>query len=139
MKDDLRRRELGLFTLGELLEDASDATISLLTTGRQSGPWTFVPNADVPAIVHDSGYDIDVHDLSSCARVLDWIIQLSHKNWCSDADVGKLVRLMDRVLDLQANYCSRGIDRGVIKVGELLAKRLQVARDLLQETGRSKH
>ena len=62
--------------------------------------------------VHGWNYEIPVDQFSTSAQVLDWIAQLSGKLWMTDEMLGAFVREVDRVLFLQANYCSMGCDRG---------------------------
>lgn len=59
-------------------------------------------------------YDPDLGRFDTCANVLDWMIQVSDKPWCTDACLADFVRLVDHVLDLQGNLCSWGRDRGRI-------------------------
>ena len=56
-------------------------------------------------------YEVDLEELEGSAAVLDWIVQVSKKTWPTPAVVGELVRSIDQVLDLQANYCGQGIER----------------------------
>jgi hypothetical protein len=126
-------RELGIRTFGEVLEDAAAEVVRLLTEGTTSGPWTFLP--DVCIVEHTNGYYIDISDLSSAAQILDWVIQLADKTWCSHEDIGRLVRLLNSILKIQGNYCPGGADRRVASVRMLLEKRLQLARDHLIEVG----
>ena len=55
-------------------------------------------------------YEVDLEEMESTAAVLDWIVQVSKKTWATPAVVGELVRSIDQVLNLQANYCSQGIE-----------------------------
>lgn len=81
---------------------------------------------------HEDGrwvYEIDCEDLTTSARVLDWVAQLSRKTWMSDADLGRLVRLLDELLDLQASLCGFGEEHGPVKVAEIIPK-VEAARQL---------
>jgi hypothetical protein len=57
---------------------------------------------------HVSGYPIALDEATTSAQVLDWIAQVSHKNWATPKTVGELVTLFDAILQLQANLCSGG-------------------------------
>lgn len=79
-------------------------------------PWVYVPNQkiiDFRGIVNDMEipYYIELERCGTSAQVLDWIVQISKKTWADDKCVANLVRILDDVLDLQANYCSFGVER----------------------------
>lgn len=78
------------------------------------GSWIF----DVSRLVLYWGrgpypYEIDLEDCTDSAQVLDWIAQLSHKQWCSAADIGDLVRALDDIFDLQAHFCPWGQNKTI--------------------------
>ena len=70
-------------------------------------------------------YDILLEGMTTSAAVLDWIAQVSRKTWATPRVVGDLVRLLDALLDLQANYCSSGYEQNSTprNVAHLLSKR----------------
>ena len=70
-------------------------------------------------------YEIMLGDMTTSAKVLDIIAQVSRKKWATPKVVGDLVRLVDALLDLQANYCSSGSEqnRTPRDVGQLISKR----------------
>lgn len=55
-------------------------------------------------------YEIDLHECTTSAEVLDWIAQICTKGWGSDELIGMTTRALSHILDLQANYCSGGSD-----------------------------
>ena len=65
--------------------------------------------------------------MTTSAAVLDWIAQISQKAWATPKVVGDLVRLLDALLDLQANYCSSGSEQNSAprNVAQLLAARFK--------------
>ena len=80
----------------------------------QSNGWEHVgtpPSALRYQVTTTYHYEVDLEEMESSAAVLDWIVQVSNKTWATPVVVGELVRSIDRVLDLQANYCSQGIER----------------------------
>ncbi len=56
-------------------------------------------------------YEVDVEEMRDSASVLDWFIQVARKGWPSDDMVGKLVRMVDGLLDLQRTVCSGGANK----------------------------
>ena len=55
-------------------------------------------------------YCLDVPRMTTSAAVLDMIVQVAKKPWASDELVGVLVKEINKLLALQANYCSMGSD-----------------------------
>lgn len=52
-------------------------------------------------------YAVELDRCKTSAQALDWIIQVSKKKgWATDAVLGRLVKLMDKELDIQRNLCS---------------------------------
>lgn len=76
------------------------------------GNWTF--NRKIMTIEFKNGYEIDVDDMTSSAKVLDWIIQIAEKIWATPTDVGDLVLLIDDLLHPQTTLCSMGQECGPI-------------------------
>jgi hypothetical protein len=56
-------------------------------------------------------YPIDLETCNRSSEVLDWIAQITGKEWATDECIAGLVRALDDILDLQANLCSRGDDK----------------------------
>jgi hypothetical protein len=54
------------------------------------------------------GYDVELLTCTSSAEVLDWLCQITAKDWGSPHVVGHLVRAFNEVLNPQANLCSWG-------------------------------
>lgn len=68
-------------------------------------------------------YWVDLERCRTSAEVLDWIVQVAGKNFGSDRVIGALVCAMDRLMNLQLNMCSGGVERGPIKVKDILKRR----------------
>ena len=72
--------------------------------------WKFQENLTLNLIEHP-GYQIDLDRCNSSAQVLDWIVQVSKKNWATDEVVGSLVKELDQALHIQGNLCPCGTDK----------------------------
>ncbi len=48
-------------------------------------------------------YFIDLERMSSSAAMLDWIIQVHKKNWCTIEDTGHLVAALQDIFDPQSH------------------------------------
>jgi hypothetical protein len=55
-------------------------------------------------------YGFKVPEKNSSAKILDLVVQVSKKRWCSDVILSDLVRKLDAILNLQANVCPWGRD-----------------------------
>jgi len=89
-------------------------------------PWQYNPgNLTLALVLDDYGlaYEVDLENCRTSAEVLDWIIQTSGKVWATHDVIAGLVLALDHLLDLQANHCSCGEERGPVNVRELLARR----------------
>ncbi len=73
--------------------------------------WKFNKSNLTITLTEPYGYEIDLERCNSSAEVLDWIVQIAKKTWATDAIVADLVRTLDRLLDLQGNLCSFGMDK----------------------------
>ena len=85
--------------------------------------WTYDRDRLEVAIYNRDGvkvYGINLDRCGTCAELLDWIVQLSHKEWLPDDVFRGLVLKLDSLLNIQGNYCPGGRDGGRIKVRELL-------------------
>lgn len=65
-------------------------------------------------------YDVDLGRCGTSAQVLDWICQVAHKSWATDAVIAGLVRAINHYLHPQGRLCSGGIEGGPINVREIL-------------------
>jgi hypothetical protein len=76
-------------------------------TGRTMVMWIY----DERLRVFTNGeYEIDRDSCVTCDGLLDWVFNVANKPWCSNEDLGQLIRLMDEVIDPQGTMCSFGID-----------------------------
>jgi len=55
-------------------------------------------------------YSISLDSCLGAAQILDWIAQISHKSWATDAILADLVRALDEIIDLQGNACGWGCE-----------------------------
>jgi hypothetical protein len=59
-------------------------------------------------------YGIDLDRCNNSSQILDWIAQLSQKQWLSNEDLGHLVRAFDEIFNtLQSHVCGCGKDKKV--------------------------
>jgi hypothetical protein len=75
------------------------------------GPWHI--DRDVLVLWTGAGghrYEVDLEDCTTSAKVLDWICQVTGKQWgdARQAVVSGLVTALDDVLNPQAHHCSSG-------------------------------
>lgn len=83
--------------------------------------WGYDPESGEFGVVAPSGRvagrRIEARKLFCSEAVLDYVVQQAHRPGVySDAEIGALVRALDRLLGLQENYCSHGINGAVGKV-----------------------
>ena len=83
---------------------------SQLKSGKW-GPWQLT--ASRPAALEivegrGGGYWVNLEKCTTSAHVLDWIIQVSLKNWATPEVMYHLIRAIRDLLDPQATLCSRG-------------------------------
>jgi hypothetical protein len=69
------------------------------------GPWRLDASN---LVLHAGEYEIHLYECDSAAKVLDWIAQIAGKSWGDNETLAGLVRVLDDVLDMQANLCSFG-------------------------------
>ena len=101
----------------ELLKSFSDINPNPLPC--KWGQWTFCRKT--LSLVHKKhGYEIDLEDIKSSAKMLDVIFQIRQKDWADDKAMCDLLRAFDNILDPQANFCSFGKECG--GSGQKLAK-----------------
>jgi len=60
-------------------------------------------------------YEVDLTTCTSSAEVLDWIAQISQKNWATAACLAGLVNALDDIFDLQSSLCGCGHDKRLTK------------------------
>lgn len=67
-------------------------------------------------------YEIDLEQLTTSAAALDVIAQIASKCWQANMPevVGELVMAINWCIDVQANLCSFGKERGPIVVSKLM-------------------
>lgn len=93
------------------------------------GVWSY--DSKQNTINHSNGYYwLDLDGSKDSAGVLDWIIQLSGKNWVSSRDLGDLVRIFDRLLHLQSNYCSWGENKKVKNTKDLISQNAIIDKEM---------
>jgi len=69
-------------------------------------------------IYKESGYDVPMWNCNTSAQILDWIIQLSQKEWeAPDALLG-FIRMVNYLIDIQAHLCPGGESK-FLKLTEL--------------------
>jgi hypothetical protein len=78
------------------------------------GPWKLDPDRRVLDLYDQGGrrrYEVDLDRCDSASAVLDWIVQIAGKGWDLDrhAVVYGLIAALDDILNLQAHYCSFGM------------------------------
>lgn len=118
------RSEIRVFTVTDLLE--TDHVQVGLDEALKDNVWRYDREDRVVVYAHSPvHYDILLDGMTTSAAVLDWIAQVSSKTWATPKVVGDLVRLLDALLDLQANYCSSGYEQSSTprNVAQLLSKR----------------
>lgn len=75
---------------------------------QQWGPWRFADNL---VLINDDGYDIDLEQINSSAKMLDWMFQISHKARKDIYCVESLIEAFDDIFAPQHNCCSGGNDK----------------------------
>jgi hypothetical protein len=79
------------------------------------GDWTLNPNTR--QLVYDDGnvpsYEVNIDDMSSSARTLDWIYQLHGKTWMTPKGIHDLLTAIEDIIGVQGNLCSGGVDHVV--------------------------
>lgn len=85
---------------------------------RCVGNWAYDVKNSV-LILHDADehwlYEVDLDECKTCAQILDWLCQISGKNWSTPEITTGLLLQLDRIFKLQANYCSWGEDKTIPK------------------------
>ena len=91
------------------------------------GPWKYEEETLVLTI---GRYEVDLEKMESSAQMLDRIMQVSTKQWATDAVVAGLIHALNDCFDPQRNFCSFGIERTTPVFGDPL--RRQIADRLAQ-------
>lgn len=106
-------------------------TVSGLRKARkwpeQWGPWRFQDNL---VLTNNDEYDIDLEQINSSAKMLDWIFQISHKVRKDIYCVESLVEAFDDIFCPQQNCCSWGNNKEFsgTKLAEAYRKKLKAQR-----------
>jgi hypothetical protein len=103
------------------LADAIAQALQPLEDGHKWGEWRLHGRL----LVHDDPYyDIPLDEIETSGQMLDWVIQLSQKNWLSKEQVGYLVEAFDEIFHPQRNLCGFGAEER-INAEDLLRRRLK--------------
>jgi len=106
----------------ESFYDLAKAAIRQLDHGKQWGKWSL--DSSTQCLVHaDTRYEVGLREMTTCGHMLDWIMQVASKSWCSVEDLGQLVRAIDEIFWVQQHFCYGGSQQQVDAVA-LLANRL---------------
>jgi hypothetical protein len=92
----------------------------LVPIAKDQGPWgNWRLNASNYTLEYYKAgnwwYEVDLEQCSNSAQVLDWIFQVSKKQWLSPTGLADLVKALDAVLDPQARLCSFGKSKKMSK------------------------
>lgn len=75
-------------------------------------------------------YEIDLETCTSSAEVLDWIVQVAHKTWVGKEDLADLIAAFDALFQLQAHFCSSGIEQNPNPVALLIRRKAAAMRTI---------
>jgi hypothetical protein len=67
-------------------------------------------------------YEVDLERCRTNAQVVDWLAQVSAKQWATAAVVGALFQELNRLLDFQGTLCGLGHDHGPIDVRAVIKR-----------------
>ena len=95
------------------------------------GPWRYKPST---LVLTCDRYEVDLERIPSSAAVLDWIAQVSRKQWADAETVAGLVHALDDCLHLQANYCSFGAEKARPVTGDRLRRYIAQRLEWLDES-----
>jgi hypothetical protein len=96
-----------LYSQGSQELRAALAHIPAPAHGDRWGDWVFDAKR-LTLTYKPFSYEIDLERLTTSARALDVIFQLSGKTWIKRKDIGDLVKALDDLLHPQATLCSWG-------------------------------
>jgi hypothetical protein len=79
--------------------------------GTKWGKWVY--HADNLTLEYQgergAWYEVDLERCNDSGEILDWLVQVLHKNWSTRADVGDLLRALDDLAgQLQSKVCAMG-------------------------------
>lgn len=77
--------------------------------------WMFDPET---LVLRYNGYEVDLERMQTSAQVLDWVMQVANKTWCSPECISKLLYLLRYFIDPQEVLCSWGIEKGPVRLQE---------------------
>lgn len=105
---------------------ASDYKPRTYRNGHRWGRWRFVAKDRCLEFIDDTGrmlYDICLTRCQTSAQILDWLCQVSHKQWATSEDVGNLVRALDDLVGgLQSRLCGSGAEKAPIDWQQIIGK-----------------
>lgn len=94
----------------EMLEDVKTKHHNKLSNGI--GHWKVDKNGSIYCTHPDSGeYWTNIERLQDSGAILDFIAQVSQKQWASPAIIGELVLIIDEVISLQGSVCGNGVNK----------------------------
>ncbi len=71
-------------------------------------------------------YEVGLERMTTSAEVLDWIIQVQQKSWCTPEHIYELIEAIDFLIGPQSCLCSCGKECGPIDVKKKMSKRWSV-------------
>ena len=78
--------------------------------GSRWGDWILRSDNQTLEFIGEAGwYEIDLEDITDSARMLDWIFQVQHKPWVTDAIMGDLLRAFHDIFHPRAKVFSGGL------------------------------
>lgn len=77
---------------------------------QDTSSWTYVESTHV--LRHDfTGYEVDLEACTTSAQVLDWILQVHGKPWCTPEALREFIRMLDALMgDIQSEMCPQGVE-----------------------------
>lgn len=79
--------------------------------------WCWIPSTMTLRYQHNGiDYPVPLTDMRTCADMLDWIMQLTEKQWLGHSELGAFIHAVNELIRPQACLCSGGNDRGEIDV-----------------------
>jgi hypothetical protein len=76
------------------------------------GHWIFQRESNELVYREWQLYAVDLDRMTSSAAVLDVIMQVTAKTWCTAQDAKDLIEAIRSTVDPQATLCSFGVERG---------------------------
>jgi hypothetical protein len=87
------------------LSDLPDPDRTFPEDGHRWGAWCYKESNLTLVYLDEQGnekYEIDLAKCADAREMLDWIMQVSHKLWCSREETGNLVAAFYELLDPQS-------------------------------------